>query len=360
MPDSISIALIQLALWYDPTRIQTWPSFLASLPEGVIARSPTDLGRHFVTERMTSDRHSAAYNLVRNLPGLENRGSQPQLRGVGFLERVSGGCQVSARGRAVGNAYAAEPGGAGWLGLLLDALLGREPRTRAFVKLLSDRGAALVFEGDAVFKGSYRRARLVRNGLPDLFPFDGSGMLPNLRQPLMEDAWWCLGDWRTDPMLEGASTCRFRGIRDENFSLHDIGLALRAACEVLIVAKLLRAGAGSVRLDPAAATALLPDRASDFGWVPDTSTAGELITALTDILPTLRLPTGHVVASELRDILRLRGVADPDRAIAVAENEGRLLVYAEDYGQSRHGSGLFGDPRKQLVKLRIIGEGVHI
>jgi hypothetical protein len=59
----------------------------------------------------------------------------------------------------------------------------------------------------------------------------------------------------------------------------------------------------------------------------------------------------------LRDVLRARGIADPDRAIAMAENEGRLLIYAEDYGQSRHGSGLFGDPRKQLVKLRIIGGG---
>lgn len=360
MPDSISIALTQLALWSDPTRIQTWPSFLASLPEGVTAKSPTDLGRHFATERMTSDRHSAAYSLVRNLPGVETRGRQLQLRGVGFLKRTSAGYQVSDRGRAVGSAYAAEPGGDGWIGLLVDALLGREPRTRAFVKLLSDRGTALVFEGDTLFQGSYRRARLVRNGLPDLYPLDGSGMLPNLRQPLMEDAWWCLGDWRTDPMLKDASSCRFRGIRDEHFSLHDIGLALRAACEVMIVAKLLRASAGSVHLDPAAATALLPDRASDFGWAPDASTAGELITALTDILPTLRLPTGHVVASELRDLLRIRGVADPDRAMAMAESEGRLLVYAEDYGQSRHGSGLFGDPRKQLVKLRIIGGGVHI
>jgi hypothetical protein len=30
-----------------------------------------------------------------------------------------------------------------------------------------------------------------------------------------------------------------------------------------------------------------------------------------------------------------------------------VLIDAEDYGQSRHGEGLFGEPRKQLVKLRV-------
>ena len=359
MPEPLSIALTQLALWYDPTRIQTWPSFLASLPEGVTAKSPTNLGRHFVTERMTSDRHSAAFNLVRNLPGMEIRGGQIQLRGIGFLERIPTGYRVSDRGRKVGSTYAAQPDGAAWLRLLVDALLGREPRTRAFVKLLSDQGAALVFERDAWFEGSYRRACLERTGQPDLFPLDSSGEQPNLREPLMEDAWWCLGDWRTDPILEGASTCRFRGIRDEHFSLHDIGLAIRAACEALLIAKILRASGGSVHLDPAAASEFLPDRAADFGWTRDANDTADLITTLAEVLPTLRSPTGHVVASELREVLRTRGVVDPDRAIAAAESEGRLLIYAEDYGQSRHGSGLFGDPRKQLVKLRIIGGGAY-
>ncbi len=359
MPDTVSIALTQLALWYDPTRIQTWPGFLASLPQGVAAKSPTDLGRTFATQRMTSDRHAAAYNLVRNLTGLEVRGGQLQLRGVGFLERSSGGYRVSALGRELAESYAAEPEGTGWLCLLIDALLGREPRTRAFVKLLSAPGAVLVFERDGWFDGSYRCARLERPGEPDLFPFAASGVDPTLRDVLTEDAWGCLGDWRTDPLLGGATACRFRGIREEAFSLHDIGLALRAACEALVVAKILQTSGPTVRLDTSAAIELLPGRAPDFGWTRDAGGPADLIATLAEVLPILRSPTGHVVASELRDVLRARGVEDPDRAIAAAESEGRLLIYAEDYGQSRHGSGLFGDPRKQLVKLRIVGGGAH-
>ena len=73
------IALTQLALWYDPSRIQTWPAFLGSVPDDVVAGSPTDLGRRFATQRMTSERHSSAFNLVRNLPGLERRGGRLQL-----------------------------------------------------------------------------------------------------------------------------------------------------------------------------------------------------------------------------------------------------------------------------------------
>jgi hypothetical protein len=361
MPEPISIALTQLALWYDPTRIQTWPSFLASLPEGVTAKSPTDLGRSFATKRMTSNRHSAAYNLVRNLTGLEIRGAQLQLRGVGFLEYSPDGYRVSSRGRKLGNTYSKNPDGTDWLHQLVDALLGREPRTRAFVKLLSGQGAALVFDGGSWFEGPYRRARLERTGEPDTFPLDASDEHPTLREPLTEDAWWCLGDWRTDPILEGTASCNFRGIRDDRFSLHDIGLALRAACEALNMAKVLGTTGGTIQLDTTAVIDLFPHRAAEFGWIREEITDSDLISILAEVLPNLRIPTGHVIASELRSELQTKGIRDPDRAIAAAESEGRLLIYAEDYGQSRHGMGLFGDPRKQLVKLRIVGGvGDHI
>ncbi len=354
MPERPAIALTQLTLWYDPTRIQTWPLFLASLAEDAIARTPTDLGREYATARMTSPRHASAFNLVRNLPGLEVRGRQLQLRGVGLLDRCARGYRISRLGTKLADAYRTAPDSSAWPRMLADLLLSREPRTRAFVKLLSRPGAALVFERDSWFAGSYRLARIENAGLPDIYPLDGSEGRPTLREPLNDHAWWCLGDWRRAALLEGASDCRFCGTRGEAFSLHDVGLALRAACEVLLVAGLLRADGGALRLDVPAAASLLPERAADFDWIADTQRSGELLPALVTLLPELRSPTGHVVASELRAALRDRGVADPDRAIAAAEREGRVHVYAEDYGQSRHGSGLFGDPRKQLVKLRIV------
>ena len=100
----------------------------------------------------------------------------------------------------------------------------------------------------------------------------------------------------------------------------------------------------------------LKARAAEMGWVdPPTQ---DLVEELVELLPSLRLPTGHIVASELRSALQERGHVDPDRTIAEAEDQGDLLIYAEDYGQSRHGRGLYGDPRKQLVKLRIVGRGI--
>ncbi len=354
MPERLAISLTQLALWYDPTRIQTWPHFLASLAEGAVARTPTDLGREYATARMTSPRHASAFNLVRNLPGLEARGRQLQLRGVGLLERLDRGYRVSRSGRKLAGAYRTAPDGSAWPRMLADLLLGREPRIRAFVRLLSKPDATLVFDRDGWFAGSYRLARIESAGQPDSYPLDGAEGRLTLRERLGDDAWWCLGDWRRAALLEGATDCRFRGVRGDAISLHDIGLALRAACEVLLVVGLLRTAGGAVRLDLPAAASLLPERAEDFGWPLETQESGGLLPALAELLPMLRSPTGHVVASELRAALRDRGVVDPDRAIAAAECEGRVHVYAEDYGQSRHGSGLFGDPRKQLVKLRIV------
>lgn len=349
------IALTQLALWYDPARIQTWPAFLASIPDDAVAGSPTDLGRRFATQRMTSVRHSSAFNLVRNLPGLECRGGRLQLRGVGYLERTTKGYRVSGPGRALRARYLEEPSGAGWVLTLADRLIGHEPRTRALVGLLSAADAELRFDGDAWFAGSYAKASVVSPSHPPTFPFASSGDDPNLRATLGERAWWCLGDWRQDPLLAGATDCLLIGLQSDAPSLHDVGLALRAALEVLLAAGLVKSRDGIAWLDTRAAAGALSGRADEFGWTA--SEPADLVAALDAVLPILRSPTGHVVASELRAALQERGHADPDRALAQAEAEGVVLVYAEDYGQSRHGRGLYGDPRKQLIKLRIVGRG---
>src|SRR5256885_16746302 len=87
MGEPARVALTQLVLWYDATRIQTWPSFLADVPPGTSFKAPTDFGRRFATRRMTDDRHAAAEKITRNLPGLEEISGKPVLRGVGLLER---------------------------------------------------------------------------------------------------------------------------------------------------------------------------------------------------------------------------------------------------------------------------------
>jgi hypothetical protein len=61
-----------------------------------------------------------------------------------------------------------------------------------------------------------------------------------------------------------------------------------------------------------------------------------------------------VIASELRDELHRCGIENPDREIAKLEAAGLVRIEAEDYGQRRHGIGLYSDPRKQLIKIRIV------
>jgi len=64
-----------------------------------------------------------------------------------------------------------------------------------------------------------------------------------------------------------------------------------------------------------------------------------------------------LIASELRDELRHRGIENPDREIAKLEASGLVRIEAEDYGQRRHGVGLYSDPRKQLIKIRVVSGG---
>ena len=68
----------------------------------------------------------------------------------------------------------------------------------------------------------------------------------------------------------------------------------------------------------------------------------------------MRSPTGYVVASELRKALKDRGIKNPDREMAQLESKGIIIIETESHGQGRHGEGLYGDPRKQLLKLRVL------
>ncbi len=304
---------------------------------------------------MTDTRHAAAEKITRNLPGLERRGRHLQLRGVGLLELTEQGYRVSLGGVRLAETYRRDPKGEEWVRELARLLLASEPRSRLLVRCLSAPGAVLRFDR-GWFEGAIREAR-IEGGAEVIAPFlPEDGAARSLRGLLEQDAWWSLGAWRQHELLAGASGCRFVGTLQERFSLHDVGLALRGPLEALLHLGALRVSGPECTLDADVASRLFgPEMAEEFGW--ERAPAPPLIEVLARLVAELRSDTGYVVASELRAALRRQGVAEPDREIARLVSEGRVLIDAEDYGQSRHGEGLFGEPRKQLVKLRVEAGG---
>jgi hypothetical protein len=357
MPEPIEISLTQLVLWRDAARIQSWPELLARIPDETVLRSPTDFGRLFETERMTDKRHSAAERITRNLSGLESNRGQILLRGVGLLERKTGGYGLSEDGLLLAGSYRDNRYGKGWVVQLARLLLCREPRTRVIMSELSRESAVLRFERDSWFGGNLARAK-IEVGADFVEPFaDVSHEGETLRGLLERHSWWSLGRWRDDPLLAGQDDCRFTGQLKKEFSLTEVGSAVRASFEVLLHLGVLDEAGGECRLNMGVARRELgEDLAEDFAWEGQ----GEVV-PLPEILgrkiKELRSDTGYVVASELRRELRALGIENPDREIARLEEAGAIVIEAEDFGQSRHGEGLFGDARKQLVKIRVLGGG---
>ena len=354
MSGVVEITLSQLVLWYDGTRIQTWPAMLAKTDAGATLSSATEFGREHMTDRMTDERHAAAEKVTRNLPGLERKGSRVVLRGIGLLDRVERGYRLSEAGRELAQAYRDDPHGAEWVRVLGRLLLTREPRTRAFIELLSRDDARLQFVGEGWWSGSLRNALIELSDGMRFAPFAPADVpFPSIRSVIMERAWWTLGEWRTNSLLIDSRDCRFVGQLKPTFSLHDVSMALRASCEVFVHLGVLSCQGNQCRLNHDAAIRHFgSELASDFGWQAKTD-AKPLWQTIEEILPSLRADTGFVVVSELREKLRERGIENPDREIARLEAEGRLIIEATDYGQGRHGVGLYEDPRKQLIKLRV-------
>lgn len=354
MLETVSIGLNQLVLWYDGTRIQTWPVFLAAVADTLELPSATDFGRRFETERMTDQRHAAAEKIVRNLPGLEARGARFILKGIGLLEQTENGYRLSPDGVALRAAYLADPKGKGWVKVLAALLLAREPRTRVVIRALSAEGAELHFDGKKWFGGSLRKARILAAGSP-MFPFQGDEAdTPTLRTLLREHSWWALGEWRGHSLLAQADNCQFTGTLQPEFSLHDVGLALRGPFEILLHLGVLRISENICWIDRDAANRELGEEVGiEFGWA--TSAQAIPLEQLVDrLVKELRSDTGYIIASDLRQSLQREGFLNPDADIARLESEGKLVIEAEDFGQARHGEGLFGDPRKQMVKIRVL------
>ncbi|MCI0390297.1 MAG: hypothetical protein MOB07_16225 [Acidobacteria bacterium] len=353
MPEPTPVILTQLVLWYDPARIQSWPAFLSKIPEGTALKSPTDFSRLFVTNRMTDNRHAAAEKMGRNLPGLESHKGRLILRGLGLIDVQENGYALTAEGRQLAQAYVDDPKGPDWVRYLARLLLTREPRTRVVMRYFSAAGAVLRFERASWFGGSFRMARIETDGetIAPFAPEDDEA--PSLRSVLQLNAWWSLGAWRNHPLLTGTESCRFVGQFRDAFSLKDIGLALRCPFEALLQLGVIQKADGECWLDAAAATRELgADLAEEFGWKSDARS--ESFPELLDrLVSELRSDTGFIVASELRQALLKHGVENPDREIARLESRGGVVIEAEDFGQTRHGEGLFGEPRKQLVKLRV-------
>jgi hypothetical protein len=353
MPEAAPVILTQLVLWYDPARIQSWPAFLSKIPEGTTLKSPTDFGRLFLTNRMTDTRHAAAEKLGRNLPGLESHNGRLILRGLGLIEAFENMYAITAEGRQLAQTYIEDPKGLSWVRLLARLFLTREPRTRVIMRYLSVAGAVLRFERASWFGGSFRKARIETNSemIAPFVPEDGEFL--SLRSLLQQNAWWALGTWRSHPLLAGMESCRFVGQFQDSFSLHDVGLALRCPFETLLQLGVIQKADGECWLDTvAAAQELGVDLAEEFGWKSD-ARSESFPALLARLVSELRSDTGFVVASELRQALLKHGVDNPDREIARLESKGGVVIEAEDFGQTRHGEGLFGEPRKQLVKLRV-------
>ena len=354
MFETVSIGLNQLVLWYDGTRIQTWPAFLASVPDTLTLRSATDFGRRFDSERMTDQRHAAAEKIVRNLPGLESKGKKFVLKGLGLLSQTPNGYCISADGIRLRTAYVDNPKGKAWVRLLASLILAREPRTRVVMRALSSEGAELHFDGKKWFGGSLRKASIVAQEF-SAFPFHGDeSEFPTLRTLLRDHSWWALGEWRSHPLLEHAENCHFTGTLQEYLSLHDVGLALRGPFELLLHLGVLLTRDNVCWIDrDTAIRELGSGLASEFGWVT-AAKALPLEQLIDQQVKELRSDTGYVIASDLRQALRGAGVENPDAEIARLQSEGKLVIEAEDFGQSRHGEGLFGDPRKQMVQIRVL------
>jgi hypothetical protein len=357
----VVLRLATLRLWQEPSRLQAIPRFLQDVePERVYANM-ADLARRAGGRRMIDDRHVKEEGITRNL-GDWQRNAQGEWiwRGIGLLRQRNGGYVLAPSGLAVRSEYGEDPQGTAWKVMLAAEILTHEPRTRAVVRALSAEGAEWRFRASAWFRGQYDDAVLTGD-LGEYRPLaPASRGRPNIQSLLNDLGAWALGGWRA-AALGAASTApavAFAGVRDPVLTVDDLGGALHGPFELFAALGVAEDVDGTVRWRAAEAAARFgPELAADFGWAAGPVATDDVLALVGRLVRELRADDGFVVAARLRDGLAAAGVAEPDREVAALVDAGFVVIDAFDYGQRRHGEGLFGDPRKQLVRLRVRGAG---
>ncbi|MCG8602022.1 MAG: hypothetical protein MI807_17905 [Verrucomicrobiales bacterium] len=223
---------------------------------------------------------------------------------------------------------------------------------------MSETEACLVFSGDDWFQGAKARSKIWFPEEEPVYPFldDTEDSARSLRTEVAASGWWALGEWREHRLLEGYDQCEFVAMKGGPWSLHTIMSSVRAAFEVFAYLGVIRHNGPETWLDQDAAVSELGlDVAADFGWTGSgITTSQDPVGIMREAIESLRIETGYVVASQLRETLRARGFGNPDKEIGELLKSGTMILEGEEHGQSRHGEGLFGDPGKQLVRLRVV------
>jgi hypothetical protein len=345
--------LTKLFLWVEAARFEAYPELMSRLDPEHVYRGMKAVARLVLGSRNVDGKNLTRDDLTFNLPGWGPcRNGDPVLKGIGLLENRNGGYVLSAEGHRLGTLYHENPRENTWKVELARILLTREPRTRVLVRLLTQAGSSLRFSQPGWFAGPYRSSVLETEAGKYHVLSGKTGPGGDMPALLDKEGKWALGAWERDEPVRDAESIMFAGTTGPTFSTNDLGMALRGPLELFLNLQLVQESGGVVWWNHRRASELLPaELVRDLGGpLPDAASLAEMTVRL---INELTADDGFLVASELRDALRQRGVPAPDKQVAELMEQGIIRLEAFDYGQARHGQGLFEDPRKQLVKFRV-------
>lgn len=356
MSKKLIVRLTKLFLWIEAARFQTYPELVCKVDPNRLYRGMHDVARDAISSRDVDGRHLSRDDDTFNLPGwgLTNKDS-PVLKGVGLFRKGNKGYVLSEEGRKLADLYRANPEDYAWKIELARILLTREPRTRVIVGLLLKEGAFMQFGKPTWFGGYYREVSIESEGRK-YHPFPPRREPTEEIQTLLDRAGkWALGAWADEETVKDVDEIRFASVLGPKVYPYDLGLALRGPFELFLNLGLVRESEGVATWQHERAAEMLPlELLEDFGALQVRSKS--LPELLIRLIGDLEADNGFVVASQLREAMLKEGIETPDKEIAELMNQGILGLSAHDFGQARHGEGLFGDPKKQLVKFRIASE----
>lgn len=337
--------------WTDTSSIERWPEILLKLPTNIESKSKVDVARDYLNYKTDEKGRIVRADEVYGLFGLEGNSSKLVISGCNLIEKTDKGYSLTEEASNLVKAYEEDKG---WETKLAEQLLKYSIRVRALVIGMIS-GSGIFFEG-GFLKNNSKAYIIIEN--EKYFILNKSNNIKNLNSLMHLYSKQVLGPfWAKKLEISEMEDVELRGLNKKEPSLKQIGSYCKMP--ILLFEYLdwfIDRGDGKYQINKDKLKEDVSEDVYESLFLGDSLNELDL---LKDLIRELQDTRGFFPIEEVGERLRIK--LDPenkepssrwiDRFFMEGSEKGKFKIVDSEQGQPRHGRGLLGDIKKQLIKL---------
>lgn len=337
--------------WTDTSSIERWPEILLKLPINIESKTRVDVARDYLNYKTDEKGRIIRADEVYGLFGLEGNGSKLVISGCNLIEKSDKGYSLSEDAINLVKAYEDDNS---WEIKLAEQLLKYSIRVRAIAIGLIN-GEGIYFEG-SFLKNNNKAYILIDD--EKYFILNKNSEVRNLNNLMYLFSKQALGPyWSVNLGISDTEDVEIRGLNKKKPSLKQIGSYCKMPLLLFdYLGWFVDKGDGKYQINKDKMKEDIEEDIYKSLMIDDLSNEVDILKALIKEEQDIRgLFPIELVGGKLREKINPESKESSgrwiDRYFMEGTEKGKFKIVDSEQGQPRHGRGLLGDIKKQLIKL---------